>query len=71
MKYSPEKIFAGRIPALDINFVNPIDWNSREEKDKFTTQTGVETNIVGNANENGEAMNERSITRALDRKSVV
>lgn len=65
IKYSPEKIFAGRIPALDINFVNPIDWNSREEKDKFTTQTGVETNIVGNANENGEAMNERSITRAL------
>lgn len=65
MKYSPEKIFAGLIPALDINFVNPIDWNSREVKDKYTTQTGVETNIVGNANEKGEEMNQRSVTRAL------
>lgn len=28
MKYSPEKIFSGLIPALDINFVNPTDWNT-------------------------------------------
>ncbi len=65
MKYSPEKIFSGLIPALDINFVNPTDWNARVVEDKFETQTGVETNIVGSANENGEAMNERSIARAL------
>lgn len=65
MKYSPEKIFAGRVPALDINFVNPIDWNARVEKDKYITESGVETNIVGSANEKGEEMNERSITRAL------
>ena len=66
MKYSPEKIFAGLIPALDINFVNPIDWeNQRKVTGSHTTQTGVETNIVGSTYENGAAMNERSITRAL------
>lgn len=26
LKYTPEKIFSGLIPALDINFVNPTDW---------------------------------------------
>lgn len=65
MKYSPEKIFAGLIPALDINFVNPIDWEQRKVTGSHTTQTGVETNIVESTYENGEAMNERSITRAL------
>ena len=65
MKYSPEKIFSGRIPALDINFVNPTDWNTRAEKDEYVTETGVETNIVGSANEKGEEMNDRSIARAL------
>lgn len=29
-KYTPEAIFAGQIPALDINFINPKDWGSTE-----------------------------------------
>ena len=37
MKYSPEKIFAGRIPALDINFVNPTDWNEKEMNERSIT----------------------------------
>lgn len=28
MRYTPEKIFSGRVPALDINFVNPKDWEA-------------------------------------------
>ena len=28
LKYTPEKIFAGLIPALDINFINPTNWRT-------------------------------------------
>lgn len=30
-KYTPDKIFANSIPALDINFVNPNQWNGNTE----------------------------------------
>lgn len=30
-KYTPDKIFANLIPALDINFVNPNQWNGNED----------------------------------------
>ena len=30
-KYTPDKIFANLIPALDINFVNPNQWNGNTE----------------------------------------
>lgn len=39
MKYSPEKIFAGLIPALDINFVNPVDWGDSEMNERSITRT--------------------------------
>lgn len=38
MKYSPEKIFAGLIPALDINFVNPVDWGDEDMNERSVTQ---------------------------------
>lgn len=38
MKYSPEKIFAGLIPALDINFVNPVDWGDSEMNERSITR---------------------------------
>ena len=53
LRYTPEKIFSGRIPALDINFVNPTDWTQK------TDENG--NPLYGNADE----MNQRSIARAL------
>ncbi len=29
-KYSPEKIFSGSVPALDINFISPKDWGDED-----------------------------------------
>ncbi len=37
MKYSPEKIFAGLIPALDINFVDPKDWGTDDMNERSIT----------------------------------
>lgn len=37
-KYTPEAIFAGQIPALDINFINPKDWETEEENDRSVAQ---------------------------------
>ena len=34
LRYTPEKIFGGRIPALDINFVNPTDWSDSKMNDR-------------------------------------
>ena len=31
-KYTPESIFGGQIPALDINFINPNDWKGDTDK---------------------------------------
>ena len=47
IKYTPEAIFSNKIPALDVNFINPKDWSEEE---------GVT---------DGNAMNEKSVTRAL------
>lgn len=38
MRYSPEKIFSGKIPALDINFVNPVDWENDDMNERSITQ---------------------------------
>lgn len=38
MRYSPEKIFSGKIPALDINFVNPVDWENEDMNERSITQ---------------------------------
>lgn len=32
LKYSPQKIFAGQIPALDINFINPKNWEEDNQE---------------------------------------
>lgn len=29
IKYTPEKIFANQVPALDVNFINPKDWTDQ------------------------------------------
>ncbi len=39
MKYTPDKIFSGKIPALDINFVNPKDWGGDEQNKYSIAQT--------------------------------
>ena len=49
IKYTPEAIFGNRVPALDVNFINPTDW---------TKEDGIST-------EEGESMNEHSITQDL------
>lgn len=38
MRYSPEKIFSGKIPALDINFVDPVDWENDDMNERSITQ---------------------------------
>lgn len=64
--YTPEKIFSGLVPALDINFINPRDWNEKKSTGGFTTSTGVETNSgFEYVYENGDEMNKHSIARAL------
>lgn len=32
IKYTPDKIFSNKIPALDVNFINPKDWSTGDEK---------------------------------------
>lgn len=51
IKYSPEKIFSGKVPALDVNFINPRT---------YTTSDGYTQEEVN-------AMNEKSITKALQK----
>lgn len=54
-RYTPDSIFAGLVPAFDINFIDPTDWT--EEKDDNNKQQ-FDTDVA-------EAMNERSIARKL------
>lgn len=49
IKYTPEAIFGNKVPALDVNFINPTDW---------TEEDGI-------SEEEGENMNEHSITQDL------
>ena len=37
IKYSPDKIFSNKIPALDVNFINPKNWNNQEMNEKSVT----------------------------------
>lgn len=53
IKYTPEKIFANQVPALDVNFIDPMDWT--EVRDANGNQVF----------QNADVMNERSITIAL------
>ena len=46
VKYSPEKIFSGEIPALDVNFLNPKEWSSDAENEKSITQA-LHSTIAG------------------------
>ena len=46
VKYSPEKIFAGKIPALDVNFLNPKKWDTDAENEKSITQA-LHSTIAG------------------------
>lgn len=39
LRYSPEKIFSGLIPALDINFVKPIDWGNDAMNERSIAHT--------------------------------
>lgn len=38
-KYTPEKIFSGLIPALDINFINPTDWRNSSSGQHYSINT--------------------------------
>ena len=53
IQYTPEKIFSNQVPALDVNFIDPIDWT--DIKDENGNQKYP----------NAELMNERSITQDL------
>ncbi len=80
IKYSPEKIFSGEVPALDVNFLSPKKWSTYENTGGSTTQavTDVANAAVDVAADNlyadrldgtatGEAknLNDKSITQAL------
>lgn len=54
IKYTPEKIFGNKVPALDANFINPKDWSETDGEGSETSDTV-----------DGETMNEHSITRML------
>lgn len=43
LKYTPEKIFSGLVPALDINFVNPKDWENEEMNERSVARQLHET----------------------------
>lgn len=38
IKYTPEKIFANKVPSLDVNFINPKQWNNEDLDNKSITQ---------------------------------
>lgn len=54
-KYTPEKIFSGQVPALDINFINPKDWAEAKNED--------ENQIYDD--KTAEAMNKKSVAQGL------
>lgn len=37
IKYSADKIFSNKIPALDVNFINPTDWKDEEMNSRSIT----------------------------------
>lgn len=53
IKYTPEKIFANKVPALDANFINPKVWKVENDADP------------DEATEQTENMNNHSITQQL------
>ena len=38
IKYTPEAIFGNRVPALDVNFINPRDWGDDDMNSHSVTQ---------------------------------
>ena len=38
VRYTPEKIFSNQVPALDINFINPQQWEGEGMNDRSVTQ---------------------------------
>lgn len=38
IKYTPEAIFGNRVPALDVNFINPKEWNDQDKDNHSITQ---------------------------------
>ena len=54
IKYTPEKIFANKVPALDVNFIDPIDWSDPDVMQKY-----------GISSDDAQNMNARSISRQL------
>lgn len=38
IKYTPEAIFGNKVPALDVNFINPKQWNDQDMDDHSITQ---------------------------------
>ena len=38
IKYSPNKIFANKVPSLDVNFIKPQEWNNQKMNEKSVTQ---------------------------------
>lgn len=38
IEYTPEKIFSNQVPALDVNFINPTDWEDEGMNNKSITQ---------------------------------
>ena len=43
IKYTPEAIFGNKVPALDINFINPKQWESESQNEHSITQVLHET----------------------------
>lgn len=63
IKYSPEKIFAGRIPSLNANFITPIKyWDNGGP-----TQEGQKLLDEGYTEEQVQAMNDKSIGLQLQK----
>ena len=38
IKYTPEAIFSNKVPALDVNFINPTEWENDNMNNKSITQ---------------------------------
>lgn len=62
IKYSPEKIFSGTVPSLDVNFINP-----KYQKDKNGQYPNIDDvgDTTADTQEQLEKMVDKSITAAL------
>lgn len=47
LKYTPQKIFSGLVPALDANFVNPNQWEGDTEKQERSVALELRETISG------------------------